>query len=205
MSEEVRKEIKEELNEKPEEGKPAPAEDLSGPEGDHLSPIVVTELKQPMSVWGIGPVFGLIAIGLTVAAILLRDKWIFESGIPESEVLRYIYIGFGCLLILAAIVMYWKAVFGIRIDSFIQSGKVCKAGIYGWTRNPIYAAILFACTGALFISGNTYMYVLPILFWILLTILLKKTEEADMIKRFDDEYLDYMVNVNRIFPKPPAR
>ena len=158
-----------------------------------------------MSTYGIGPVFGLIAIVLTIAGILLRKKWIFESGIPDSSVLKYSYLGLGVVLILIGLFIYWKAVFGIRIDNYLNAGKLCTGGIYAWTRNPIYAAILFVCTGALFISGNVYMYVIPILLWILLTVMLKKTEEKELFKRFGQEFLDYMVNVNRILPKPPAK
>jgi len=180
-------------------------DDYSDLEEGQLAPIVTTNVKLPMSVYGIGPVFGLIAIALTVGAILLRKKWIFTSGIPDSQALRYIYIGLGCVVILIGLVMYWKAVFGIRIDDYINSNRLCKEGIYAWTRNPIYAAILFVCTGALFISGNVYMYALPVVLWILLTILLKKTEEIDMFKRFGQDYLDYSVVTNRVLPKPPKK
>ena len=204
MSEEIKK-AKNMADRIKERGNDREEDDYSDLEEGQLAPIVVKEIKTPMSTWGIGPVFGLIAIALTVAAILLRDKWIFDSGIPESDALRYTYIGIGCVLILAGLVIYWKAVFGSRIDDYIKTGRLCTEGIYAWVRNPIYTAILFACTGALFISGNTYMYFIPILLWIILTILLKKTEERDMFQRFDQEYLDYMSTVNRVIPKPPAK
>ena len=171
-------------------------DDYSDIENDELAPIIAKDIKVPLSTYGIGPVFGL---------ILLRKKWIFESGIPDSAVLKYSYLGLGVVLILIGLFIYWKAVFGIRIDDYLNAGKLCTGGIYAWTRNPIYAAILFVCTGALFISGNVYMYVIPILLWILLTVMLKKTEEKELFKRFGQEFLDYMVNVNRILPKPPAK
>jgi protein-S-isoprenylcysteine O-methyltransferase Ste14 len=180
-------------------------DDYSDIENDELAPIIAKDIKVPLSTYGIGPVFGLIAIVLTIAGILLRKKWIFESGIPDSAVLKYSYLGLGVVLILAGLFIYWKAVFGIRIDNYLNAGKLCTGGIYAWTRNPIYAAILFVCTGALFISGNVYMYVIPILLWILLTVMLKKTEEKELFKRFGQEFLDYMVNVNRVLPKPPAK
>ena len=192
-------------NEKKEVTEEKKVDDFSDLEADQLSPIVATDVKVPMSTYGIGPVFGLIAIALTVAGVLLRDKWIFKSGIPDSNIWKYSYLGLGILVILVGLLIYWRAVFGIKIDNFINSGKLCTTGIYAWTRNPIYAAIIFVSAGALFISGNVYMYVIPILLWALLTVLLKKTEERDMLKRFGQEYLDYMVKVNRILPKPPAK
>ncbi|MBR0146639.1 MAG: isoprenylcysteine carboxylmethyltransferase family protein [Eubacterium sp.] len=180
-------------------------DDYSDLEEGQLAPIVTKAVKTPMSTYGVGPLFGLIAIALTIAGIVFRDKWIFKSGIPDNQVLKYGYLGFGVVLILAGLVLYWKAVFGIRIDDYIGSGKLCTDGIYAWTRNPIYAGILFVCTGALFISGNVYMYAIPILLWILLTVLLKKTEEPDMFQRFGQEYGDYYANVNRVLPKPPHK
>ena len=174
-------------------------------EGDDLQPIVATKIKKPMSSFGIGPLFGLISIGLTVLAILLRDKWIFESGVPSNKILRYIYLGLGIALAVIAFFIYINALFNSRIGAHIKAGKLCKEGIYGWTRHPVYTAILLACTGALFISGNVYMYAIPIILWILLTILLKKTEEPDLFKRFGQEYADYYATVNRVLPKPPAR
>lgn len=204
MSEEIKKaksmadRIKEREHDREED-------DYSDLEEGQLKPIVTKTLKTPMSVYGIGPVFGLIALVLTAAGIFFRNRWIFSSGIPDNQVLKYSYLGAGVLLILIGLVIYWKAVFGIRIDDYIASQKLCTEGIYGWTRNPIYAAILFACTGALFISGNVYMYAIPVVLWILLTLLLKKTEEPDLFKRFGQEFADYYATVNRVLPKPPAK
>ena len=180
-------------------------DDYSDLEEGQLAPIVVKNVKVPMSTYGIGPVFGLIAIVLTIAGIIFRDKWIFKSGIPDSDGLKYTYMGLGIVLILIGLVLYWKAVFGIKVDNYIASGKLCTEGIYAWTRNPIYAGILFVCTGALFISGNVYMYAIPIVLWIVLTVLLKKTEERDMFQRFGQEFADYYATTNRILPKPPSR
>ena len=175
------------------------------PEGNELPPIVATEVKMPMSVFGIGPVFGIIAVLLTAFGIIFRKRWIFASGIPSSNIMRYTYIGVGILIAVIGLIMWLDAVFTVRVDDYIRANKLCTKGVYGWTRNPIYAGILFICTGALFISGNVYMYFIPILLWIILTILLKKTEEPELIKRFGLEYTDYLVSVNRVLPKPPKK
>ena len=49
------------------------------------------------------------------------------------------------------------------------------------------------------------MYFIPILLWIILTLLLKNTEERELFRRFDQEFADYVAKVNRVFPKPPAK
>jgi len=186
-------------------GKAPEGDDFSDINGDSLAPIVAKDIILPMSSYGIGPVFCGIAVFLTAFGIFFRQRWIFSSGVPSSKILRYTYLGLGILLIIAGGLMWLDAVFTARVDDYIKANKLCTKGIYGWTRNPIYAGILFICTGALFISGNVYMYVIPILLWVLLTILLKKTEEPELISRFKLDYTDYMVSVNRILPKPPKK
>lgn len=43
-------------------------------------------------------------------------------------------------------------------------------------RNYIYSAFTISFTGVLFLESNLYLPVLPIIFWIYLTVLLKLTE-----------------------------
>ena len=181
------------------------ADDFADLKGAELEPIVVKEVVMPMSSFGIGPVFGIIAIGLTAFGIIFRDKWVFASGIPSSQVLRYMYVGIGVFLMLCGGKVWMDAVMTARVSEYIRTNRLCRESVYAWTRNPIYMAILFICTGALFISGNVYMYAIPILLWAILTLLLKKTEEKVLLKRFGAEYEDYMIEVNRILPKPPKK
>ncbi len=202
---EINEEIMEKTKEAPDkdEGKDGSGDTLPG--DSVLPPIVAKEVVMPMSSYGIGPVFTLIAVALTVLGIFFRNRWIFSSGIPTSNVLRYTYIGLGVVLILAGGKILLDALFTSRINDYIRANKLCTEGVYAWMRNPIYTAILFICTGALFISGNVYMYLIPLLLWGILTLLLKKTEEPLLVKRFGQDYTDYMASVNRIFPKPPKK
>lgn len=163
---------------------------------------VVKVAAKPLPTYGAGPVFGAVAIGLTVLGIIFGHVGPLKGGV--SSTLRIPYIVIGAILIIAGFVMWKKAVFDTRIDDYLSSGKLATTGIYAYTRNPIYTAILFACTGALFISGNVYMYVLPIIFWAFLTILLQKTEEPLLLARFGDEFKKYMNRVNRVIPLKKA-
>jgi len=210
MDSQENKEIKTETNDKseskaPESGDAKEKQDFADLEENSLPPIVTKNVVLPMSQFGIGPVYGLIVIALTAFGLFFRKRWIFESGIPSSDVLKYIYIGFGVLLILIGGKLFLDAQFTERIGDHIDQNKLCTTGVYAWTRNPIYAALLFISTGILFISGNVYMYFIPILLWIILTLLLKNTEERELFRRFDQEFADYVAKVNRVFPKPPAK
>ena len=163
---------------------------------------VVKVAGKPLPTYGAGPLFGAVAIGLTVLGIVFGHIGPLKGGV--SSTFRIPYIVIGAILIIAGLFMWKSAVFDARIDDYISSGKLATTGIYAYTRNPIYAAILFICTGALFISGNVYMYVLPILLWAFLTILLQKTEEPILLGRFGDEFKKYMRRVNRVIPLKKA-
>lgn len=159
---------------------------------------VVKTAAKPLPSYGVGPIFGAVALGLTVLGVIFGHVGPLKNGI--SSTFRIPYIAIGAILIVIALIMWKKALIDDRIDDYIRSGKLNTSGIYSLTRNPIYCAILFICSGALFISGNVYMYVLPIIFWIFLTILLQKTEEVVLLERFGDEYKHYMKDVYRIMP-----
>ncbi|MCR5148236.1 MAG: isoprenylcysteine carboxylmethyltransferase family protein [Eubacterium sp.] len=159
---------------------------------------VVKVAAKPLPTYGAGPFFGVVAVALTVLGVIFGHTEALENGI--SETFRIPYIVLGAILIFAAALIWTRAVFDTNIDSYIDSGRLCTTGIYAFTRNPIYAAILFACTGVLFISGNVYMYALPIIFWLFLTVLLQNTEEKWLTERFGNEYKEYMQRVNRVIP-----
>ncbi len=163
---------------------------------------VVKVDSRPLPTYGAGPVFGAVAIGLTVLGIVFGHIGPLKGGV--SSTFRIPYIVIGAILIIVGLFMWKSAIVDAGIDEYISSGKLATTGIYAYTRNPIYAAILFICTGALFISGNVYMYVLPILLWAFLTILLQKTEEPILLGRFGDEFARYMRRVNRVIPLKKA-
>ena len=54
-------------------------------------------------------------------------------------------------------------------------------------------------------GSNLFLLILPILFWINLTVILKLTEEKWLLEKFGDEYVDYCKVVNRIIPWFPKK
>ncbi len=159
-----------------------------------------TKLDNPLPVYGIGPKWSIPCAVITLIAIIIGHIHPISTGIPQNKILRYAYIGIGAVVIVFGIKMWVDAIVNANIDEHIMSGKLQTGGVYKHTRNPIYAAILFIMTGALFISGNAYMYILPIIFWAVLTEMLKRTEEVWLLERFGDEYTEYCKNTHRILP-----
>ena len=87
-----------------------------------------------------------------------------------------------------------------KISSKISSGHLVTSGVYSIVRNPIYSAFLFVFTGILITAHNTYLFILPPIFYLFLTMLMKHTEEKWLFEKFGDSYTEYCTRVNRVIP-----
>jgi len=170
-----------------------------------MTQTVTADHSEPLSIYGIGPKWSIPCAVLTLIGVIVGHIHPVSTGIPTIKILRYSYIGLGAVLIVLCVKMWVDAVVNANLDGNIMSNKLVTTGVYKYTRNPIYAAVLGILTGVLFISGNTYMYVLPIIFWVFLVQMLKKTEEVWLLEKFGDEYSEYFSKTNRIFPGPQKK
>jgi len=111
----------------------------------------------------------------------------------------------GSIFIVVGVAVWIYAVIIQKISEEIKNGKLITKGIYSFVRNPIYTAFIFVFTGILIMGSNLFLLILPILFWINLTVILKLTEEKWLLEKFGDEYVDYCKVVNRIIPWFPKK
>lgn len=100
-------------------------------------------------------------------------------------------------------VMWLVSVFGARVTENIENNQLITGGIYAWVRHPIYAAFLFLNAGILLVQANYVLLILPAVYWLALTVLMKRTEERWLRRQFGQQYVDYESCVNRIMPWPP--
>lgn len=154
--------------------------------------------REHLPMMGVGPIYVIVIIGLTVAGIVLSDLDI----IP---VIRYAGVTamtriIGVVLAACGIYLWYAAVVKAKIDEGIVHNRLVTTGVYAWVRNPIYSAFLIACTGALLISGNICLWILPFVYWTFLTVLMKNTEEKWLKKLYGKEYEEYCRRVNRCIP-----
>ena len=82
-----------------------------------------------------------------------------------------------------------------------RNNHLVTTGIYGIVRHPIYAAFLYAITGLIFIANNLILIILPVIYWLILSLAMIKTEEKWLIDLYGDDYLNYSKKVNRFIPK----
>ena len=151
-----------------------------------------------LPIYGVGPlyVFGIAAF--TLAAVLLRNHPAFASG--RIEMGRPVLLIFGILLIIAGAALWIYAVPVSKIDDGINENRLVTTGAYALVRNPIYSAAMIICTGVILIVGNAWFFILPIIYWIFMTVLMKATEEKWLLDLYGKDYEDYCKRVNRCWP-----
>jgi protein-S-isoprenylcysteine O-methyltransferase Ste14 len=141
----------------------------------------------------VGPFLIFPIIIATAIAIMLS----YYNMIPVFKSNGSIMALIGFVLIVLGIIFWLLAVLNSKIDNNIKSNKLVTTGIYGFVRHPIYAAFLYAVTGLTFISNNLYLLILPVIYWLILTVVMIKTEEKWLYDKFSESYAEYSTNVSR--------
>ena len=159
--------------------------------------------KDHLPIYGPGPIYVITIAIITLIGVLLSVLGFLDSG--KISFLKITFFVIGIVLIIYGIVLWILAVFYSKIDKAIYANKLVTTGVYSYVRNPIYSAFLIAFTGICFIFNNLYLLILPIIFYIFLTILLKNTEEKWLKNKFGNEYLEYCHKTNRCIPFFPKK
>ena len=154
--------------------------------------------KEHLPVMGVGPVYGIILIGLTVLGIVLSERNVIPvvGCFGIAAVLRIL----GIIFVVFGILLWYCAVIKEKIDDGIVKNRLVTTGIYGRVRNPIYSDVLAVCTGILMIYANLCLLLLPFVYWGFLTVLMKNTEEKWLKELYGEEYEEYCRRVNRCIP-----
>ena len=156
-----------------------------------------------LPVLGIGPFYLLSCLILMLIGFKLKNNQLFKIG--DISKMKTPLILFGAIFIVVGVAVWIYAVIIQKISEEIKNGKLITKGIYSFVRNPIYTAFIFVFTGILIMGSNLFLLILPILFWLNLTVILKLTEEKWLLEKFGDEYVDYCKVVNRIIPWFPKK
>lgn len=153
-----------------------------------------------LPLYGIGPFYVGVIVLLTAGGIFFHQKGLLANG--QFPALRLPAVLLGSCLILFGIWLWCAAVLRDKIDRGILENQLITNGVYGLCRNPIYTACTFACVGALLLCNNLWLLLLPPLYWLFLTLLLKHTEEKWLLQQYGSAYTAYCSRVNRCLPFP---
>lgn len=162
--------------------------------------------KEHLPIYGVGPFYGVGVIGTTVLAIVLSAMEVIKSGKIENPIIISGFVIAGILIGLVGFFVWKPAALGDKsIDKYIESNTLCTTGVYSLVRNPCYSGIMLTCTGALLIAHNLWFLILPFVYWIAMTIMLKCSEEKWLRNLYGQEYVEYCKKVNRCIPWFPKK
>lgn len=121
---------------------------------------------------------------LTVLIILLTAR-------PQSGKLFVL----GTVLVLyGAAIRLWASGFLVKLD------KVTTEGPYAKVRNPLYIGTFFSASGICLVSQSVWAWGAHLLFFLLVYPPTIRAEEAELEKKFGDEYRAYKAAVPRFIP-----
>lgn len=151
-----------------------------------------------MPAFGVGPIYVITCLLLTIAGLYLHFKGYLSQG--ELRASKVIFIIIGISFILFGIALWIQAVIVQKINQKVKENQFITTGVYRLVRNPVYSAFLLIFTGILLATANYILLILPFVFWVFLTLLMKHTEEKWLSNQFGKEYEDYCNQVNRVLP-----
>lgn len=158
---------------------------------------------QKLPMFGIGP-YLISGVGLVTLIGILLSAFFFRFGLLGGA-WTWVFRITGIVLILAGAAVWYTGALRSNMDESIMNNKLQTGGIYAWVRNPMYSGWWILITGISLMWHN--FMVLPFVFinWIILTVVLKNSEEKWLLNLYGQDYLDYKKRVNRLIPWIPKR
>ena len=144
---------------------------------------------QKMPTYGVGPYLVICIIAMNLTGWLL-NKSVLESGLLTGGFKDLFYL-IGFLLMAVATRIWWLSV--VKSD-------ISTTGIYARTRNPIYFSWWLCGIGSILTMHNVWLLLLIPIQWIILTVVIRNTEEKWLYELHGEAYKDYCARVNRWIP-----
>ena len=135
---------------------------------------------------------------ITIQIPFIKEALFFSVEIGVMFIFKLIIAN---LALVKSFTLWYRAVFRSNIVKAVRKDVLLKTEVYEEVRNPIYSSFLLGCSSLLLIPNNLLSYLLILVLYAYMTIVIKYTEENNLIKKYQNEYLDYMKNVRRLLPK----
>jgi len=155
---------------------------------------------QKLPLFGIGPYLVLSMTAITALGIVLAVNWLPSGNLEGAWRIVFWVLG-GVLIIYGGLI--WL-ISGLCSGTFkdISENRLKTNGLYAWVRNPMYGGCWILLIGVALIPHNLWLLIIPLINWLLLTYVLKNTEEKWLLQVYGDEYAIYRDSVNRLVPWP---
>ena len=123
--------------------------------------------EEHLPLYGVGPIIVYGQVVITVLAIMLAKIFDIKYGI---EILRLPFVVLGILYILFGLFLDLSAKLKSKLFKNVAENKLITSGVYSITRNPVYTGAFLICLGIIFITNNLFLFVVPVICWIYMTI-----------------------------------
>ena len=153
---------------------------------------------QKLPLFGIGP-FLIYGIALLNIIVLIITHYVFKVGILTG-VWTVVFRTIGAVMIILGIIIWFTGAVKSGMDDNIADNRLKTDGIYAWVRNPMYTGIWFLMIGISLMWHNYCVVIMIPVDWIILTVVLKNTEEKWLLDLYGTEYEEYKKRVNRCIP-----
>ncbi len=123
------------------------------------------------------------------------------SSAPLPMWLRWLGVGLG--IIAGALLIVTFRTLGKNLTDTVVTRAVhvlVTSGPYRWVRHPFYVAFLLAVTANSLVTANWFLALTGGTAFGLIVLRTRK-EEENLVKRFGEEYLQYMERTGRFFPR----
>ncbi|MFP8489719.1 methyltransferase family protein [Gracilimonas sp. Q87] len=139
-----------------------------------------------------------------VFIICMGLMWLIKENL-HSSILKFeghLLLAFGCFAVgviigLLAVIEFIRKRTTVNPHKPENSSKLVTSGVYTYSRNPMYLALLIALISAVLYWGNPFiLVVLPIFVWYMNEFQIKPEEEI-MEQKFGVEFSEYKKKVRR--------
>ena len=149
---------------------------------------------QKMPTYGAAPYLYISMLVLNLTGLLLSQS-VLQSGLLTGGFKDLFYL-VGFLLMFVAARIQWLS----GVKSSIQTSELKTTGIYARTRNPIYFSWWLSSIGITLTMHNMWLLILIPIQWVLLTVVIRITDEKWLYELHGEAYKDYCARVNRWIP-----
>ena len=154
--------------------------------------------RQKIPTDGVGPYLWGILLVMNLAGWMLSQS-VLQSGLLKGGFQDLFYL-IGILLMLVAARIQWLSGVKSSVSTSFQSDELKTTGIYARTRNPIYFSWLLCSIGIILTMHNVWLLLLIPIQWVILTVLIRNTEEKWLYEIHGEAYKEYCERVNRWIP-----
>jgi len=133
---------------------------------------------------------------ILVLLLLNIDNW-FTNPFSFSQIFSWLFLCFSVYLVISGFVLILTT--GKPKRNFENTTRLIVTGLFKYIRHPLYSSLLFLGWG-IFLKDPSYPAVIFVAIVSAFTYRMANIEEKENIKKFGEEYSNYMKNSKMIIP-----